>query len=94
MPANKKHLSSPVQRIAKITAGFIGGYMVTLAIHMFLIVWWDAGNAIMTLRFGGFILWAILMILAFLAKNGYKIWGIYLLTCIVFFALIYIKNNF
>ncbi|WP_434037517.1 hypothetical protein [Formosa sp. 4Alg 33] len=94
MPANKKHLSSPLQRVIKITAGFIGGYLVTEVFHMFLVVWWDVPNALITVRFAGFILWTALFIISFLAKNGLKIWGIYLLISLVFYALICYKQPF
>lgn len=94
MPANKKHLSSPFQRFAKITAGFIGGYIVTELLHIYLMLWWDMTNAIMTLRFAGFILWCALLITAILSKNGWKIWGIYLLISLVFIALSYLKQPF
>ena len=36
MPANKKYFSSPLQRFAKISAGFIGGYFVTVSFFMTL----------------------------------------------------------
>lgn len=94
MPANKKELSTPIQRFAKITAGFIGGYVLTQSFHMFLALWWDIPNAIMTLRCIGFILWCVLLILAFLAKNGWKVWAIYLILSLVFIGLIYYKQPF
>jgi len=94
MPANKKHLSSPLQRVTKITAGFIGGYLVTEVFHMFLVVYWDTPNALITVRYAGFILWAVLLIISFLAKNGLKIWGIYVLIGLVFCALIHFKQPF
>lgn len=92
MPANRKYLTkSPWQRFAKISAGFVGGYVVTQAFHMLLIQWWNPANALITLRFGGFALWVTLFILAFLAKNGWKIWGIYLLSTAIMAVLIYLN---
>lgn len=90
MPANQKYLSTPTQRFAKITAGLLGGYMVTMSLHLALAYWINHVNVIMTLRFGGFILWAGLLIVAFLVKNGWKIWGIYLLITLFFSVFIYI----
>ncbi|UGU15719.1 hypothetical protein LS482_18810 [Sinomicrobium kalidii] len=93
MPPNKKYLTrSPLQRFAKISAGFLGGYMVTETLYMALAVWLDTGNVLMTLRFGGAILWAALMILAFLARNGWIVWGIYLGISLLFTVLIYSGN--
>lgn len=91
MPANKKYLTASVsQRFAKITAGFLGGYMVTVTLHIALAYWVDHVNVLMTLRFMGFLLWCILFLLAFLVKNGWKIWGVYLLLTLVFSAGIYL----
>lgn len=91
MPANKKYLTkSPWQRLIKISAGFVGGYILTEAFHMALLQWWNTPNALITLRFFGFILWATLMIFAFMAKNGIKIWGVYLLATAVLALLIYL----
>lgn len=93
MPANKKHLTqSPWQRLAKITAGFVGGYTVTQTLGMVLMLWWDFTNALITLQFGGFILWSVLLILAFLSKSGFKILGIYLLLTALFSLVIYFNH--
>lgn len=92
MPANKKYLSSPFQRFLKISAGFVGGYMVMLSFHVMLTYLFDKKDVIITSAFTGYILWAILLLLAFLAKSGWKIWGYYLLISILF-ALPYIINH-
>lgn len=90
MPANKKYLTtSPWERIAKITAGFIGGYLVSVSFHLALAVWLDHVNVIITMTYNGFILWAVLMILAFLAKNPWKLWGLYLLLTAVFYLALH-----
>ncbi|MEQ9439336.1 MAG: hypothetical protein RIG62_09820 [Cyclobacteriaceae bacterium] len=94
MPAQKKYLSSPSQRFAKITAGLIGGYMVTVSLHLALAHWFNHVDVIMTLRFGGFILWVGLLIVAFLVKNGWKIWGLYLLITLVFSVIFYFSNTY
>lgn len=94
MPANPKYLSSNWQRFAKITAGFLGGYLVTVTFHMAIGFWIDRINVIITSTFTGFILWAILMVVAFLAKNGWKIWGIYLLLCLLFSFIMYLGNMY
>jgi hypothetical protein len=84
MPANPKYLSTKWQRFAKITAALIGGYALTISFHLLLASWFDHIIVIITMTFSAFIMWVALMIIAFLAKNGWKIWGIYLLftsTC-------------
>jgi hypothetical protein len=81
MPANKKYLTqSPWQRFAKISAAILGGLMVAVTFHMALASWLDHVSIIITSTFTAFIMWAILMVVAFLAKNGWKIWGLYLLV--------------
>ena len=92
MPANKKYLASPLQRTLKLSAGFIGGYVLTQAVHLLLAVYWNVPNALFTLSFAGFILWVVLLILAILSKNGWKIWGLYLLISLVLFIIINIKQ--
>ncbi len=88
MPANKKHLTaSALHRTAKITAGFIGGYFVTIALFTVLLNWVDTPGLLITLQFAGFILWCVLFLLAFIPKNGFKVCAIYLLIgllCILF----------
>lgn len=79
MPANKKYLTaSPWQRLLKVTAAFIGGYLLTMSLHLLLMIFVDKQTMIMTMKFSVYIVWCVLMILAFLARNGLKIWGIYL----------------
>lgn len=86
MPANKKHLeTSPLQRFLKLTAGCIGGFYLTITFHMFFMYFFEAKPVYTTMFFTGFILWAVLFILAFIAKNGYKIWAIYAVLTLLFY---------
>lgn len=94
MPANKKHLTtSPWQRMLKITAAFIGGYMVTMSLHLLLMTFLDKSAVFMTMKFSVYILWCVLMILAFLSTNGWKIWGIYLGLSLLFFLPYLLQLN-
>jgi hypothetical protein len=91
MPANPKYLTQSIwQRIAKISAAILGGYFVSVSFHLALASWISHVNIIITMAFSGFILWVVLMIVAFLAKNGWKIWGIYLLLTLLFCGIIYL----
>ena len=84
MPANKKHLTkSPFHRILKIVTGFAGGYVITELFFMILVKCINEPAGLVSLQFAGFILWACLMILAFIPKSGLKCLGIYLLSSIV-----------
>ena len=91
MPANPKYLTqSKWQRFVKITAALLGGYLVSISFHLALASWFYRANVIITMAYSGFIVWVILMILAFLAKSGLKIWSIYLLLTLIFSLLIYL----
>lgn len=86
MPANKKHLTaSPWQRFLKVTAAIIGGYMVTMSLHLLLMRLMDPSGVYMTARFSVYMLWCLLMVLAFLARNGWKIWAVYIGLSLIFF---------
>lgn len=90
MPANPKYLTqNKGQRFLKISAAILGGYLVSASLHLALATWFDKATIIITMGFSGFILWTALMVVAFLAKNGWKIWGIYLLLTLIFSLLIY-----
>ena len=91
MPAKKEYLTTSGQRALKISAGILGGYFFATAIHLFIAVIFPFRNEILlTAPFSFFILWVALMILAFLARNGWKIWGIYLIASVFFIGIVYI----
>ncbi|WP_394774347.1 hypothetical protein [Flavobacterium sp.] len=95
MRANPKYLTqSPWQRFAKITAAIIGGYLVSVTFHLALASWFNRANILMTMAFTGFILWVALMVIAFLAKSAWKIWGIYILLTLVFSLFIYLGQTY
>lgn len=87
MPANKKHLeTSIVQRILKITAGFIGGFILSTCIHLFLMYFFSPETVFTTLGVTQYLLWAILFVLAFLFDQGLKVWAIYLGLSLLFYV--------
>jgi hypothetical protein len=93
MPANKKYLSTKGQRALKITAGFVGGYILANLLHIVVGVFLDdKAPLIMTASYSIFLFWVGFMILAFLAKNGWKIWGIYLLGSSCCYFIIHFAN--
>ncbi len=95
MPANPKYLTqSKWQRFLKITAAILGGYFVSVTFHLALASWFDRANVLITMAFTGFILWVGLMVVAFLAKSGWKIWGIYLLLTVLFCGIIYLGQTY
>ncbi|MEZ0129630.1 hypothetical protein AB9T88_07655 [Flavobacterium sp. LBUM151] len=95
MPANPKYLTqSKWQRFAKITAAILGGYFVSVTFHLALASWYNRASVLITMAFSGFILWVALMVVAFLAKSGWKIWGIYLLLTLAFSLFIYLGQTY
>jgi hypothetical protein len=94
MPANPKYLTqSKWQRFLKITAAILGGYFVSVSFHLALASWLNRANVLITMAYSGFIVWVALMVIAFLAKNGWKIWGIYLLLTLIFCGIIYFDQT-
>lgn len=93
MPANKKHLTPTfLHRFSRITAGFVGGYLVTVSFFLALSFYLEKVSVLFTLVYGGFLIWVSLMILAFIAKSGWKIWGFYLLLTLFFSAIVYLNQ--
>ena len=93
MPANKKYLSSSRQRALKITAGILGGLIITILFHnAFASLLEEKGWLIITSAYSSFLVWILLMVIAFMSKNGWKIWGIYLSLIILFSITIYFNK--
>jgi hypothetical protein len=85
MPAKKKYLTrSPWLRLSKILAGALGGYAVMFSFHLLLTQFFPRENVIATAFFTGYILWAILLLVAFLARNVWKVWFAYLALTLLF----------
>ena len=63
--------------MSRILAGVVGGYTVMFSFHMLLAIIFPKENVIATSFFTGYILWAILLLTAFLVKNVWKVWGVY-----------------
>lgn len=95
MPANPKYLNPSFwPRFTKISAAIIGSYLVTVSFHLALASWFNRADVIITMAFSGFIVWAVLMVVTFLAKSGLKIWGLYLLLTLIFSGLIYAGQHY
>lgn len=93
MPANPKHLSSPGQRALKITAGVLGGLILTILTHNALgVLLKEKGWLVITSAYSSFLLWVTLLIIAFLSKNGWKTWAIYLVFICFFGIIIYLNK--
>ena len=91
MPAKKEHLSTSGQRALKIAAGLIGGYFLAISLQMMIGVLIPfRTEVILTGAFSVFMLWVFFMIVAFLVRNGWLIWGIYLLSTGICGAVIYL----
>lgn len=86
MPANKKHLeSSIIQRILKITAGFIGGFILSTCFHLFWMYFFSPETVYTTMYVTQYLLWATLFVIAFLFDQGLKVWVIYLSLSLLFY---------
>lgn len=89
MPANPKYLSSARGRIAKISAGILGGFLVTTAIHMTIGSYMnDKTYLVMTAIWSSWILWMGCLLLAFALRRPWISWSIFLgtvLLCVLLF---------
>lgn len=91
MPAKKEYLTTSGQRALKVSAGVLGGYFLSTCLHLALAVllpWRD--EILLSSTFTFFLCWVGCMIGAFLARNGWKIWGIYVASCLVLSGIIYL----
>jgi hypothetical protein len=94
MPANKKYLTkSPWLRLSKILAGSVGGYAVMMSLHLFFTAFLPKENVIITAYFTGYILWAFLLLYAFIATNVWRVWALYILLTVVFALPYLLKFN-
>jgi hypothetical protein len=85
MPAKKKYLTkSGWLRTSKILAGAVGGYTVMFSLHLLLCRVFSREDVIVTSFFTGYILWAFLLLWAFVARNVWIVWLTYAGLTLVF----------
>lgn len=90
MPANKKYLTkSPWLRLSKILAGAVGGFAVMFSLSIFLTLFFSRDEVVVSSFIFGYVLWAFLLLWAFVAENVWKVWLVYL-GVTVLFSCIYI----
>lgn len=65
---------------------------MTISFFLMLTSFFDTSKVLMTGLFSGFIIWAILLLLAFLTKSGWKIWLVYL-SLTLLFSLPYLLHS-
>jgi hypothetical protein len=95
MPANSKYLNqSPWQQFAKISAGLIGGYIISALLHMCLVLWLPNPKEVLTTSiYTIFIVWGALLVVPYLFKNGWKVWILYLIISIILYVIYYFGNQ-
>lgn len=95
MPANTKYLTtSSWQQFAKITAGIIGGYIISALFHMSLALWLpNPKEVLITSIYTHYIVWTALLIVPYLFKNGWKAWGVYIVVAILLYIAFYFGNQ-
>ncbi len=87
MPANKKYLSNPWQRFIKITAGIFAGYGLMLSFHLMLTVLIPKKYIVVSAGISGYLIWAVLLLIALLSVKGWKIWIIYSVLSLIFYGV-------
>lgn len=92
MPANKKYLTkSPWLRLSKIVTGAVGGYSVALSFHLLLCDIFPQKEVIITSFITAYILWALLLLYAFIAKHIWKTGLLYIGLTLLFLLPTLIK---
>lgn len=85
MPANPKYLTqSPWLRLVKIVVGFGGGYAVMLSLHLLLMRVFPPQNVAATAFITGYVLWALLLLWAFVARSVWRVGALYLSLTLLF----------
>lgn len=93
MPANRKYLTkSPWLRLGKILMGTVGGYVVMISFHLCLTYIWPKENVIATAFFTGYVLWAVLLLWAFLEPKFWRLCITYVVLALLF-MLPYLLNQ-
>lgn len=91
MPANKKYLTkSPWIKLSKLLAGALGGYLVTISFHAALTRVFPKDYVMVTSFITGYLLWATLLLVAFLIPKAWKTWAIYVVLIGVFSGIYFI----
>lgn len=91
MPAQTRYLSSRGQRALKITAAILGGYLVSASFHLMLGALPFGREVVVVLSgISFFMVWTGLMVMGFLVRNGWKLWGIYLVLTLIFAGVTWI----
>lgn len=95
MPANSKYLTkSPWQKFAKLSAGIIGGYFIDALLHMNIALLLPVHHEVLvTTIVTFFIVWCALLILPYLFKNGWKVWGVYGISILLLLVSYYFNNQ-
>lgn len=95
MPANPKYLTqSKWQKFAKLSAGILGGYLISALLHMvFILLLPFHKEALVSSTFSLFIVWVVLLIIPYLFKNGWKVWGLYVVAILFLSVLFYFVNQ-
>ncbi|PQJ21903.1 hypothetical protein [Tenacibaculum sp. SG-28] len=95
MPANSKYLTkSPWQKFAKLSAGIIGGYFIDALLHMNIALLIPKHHEVLVTTIVTFyIVWCALLIIPYLFKNGWKVWGLYGLSILLLLVSYYFNNQ-
>lgn len=93
MPANKIYLNhNKTQRIVKLTAAFLGSFLVTVSSMLAIAAWVSRPKIVfMTYNYALIIIWCSLMLLAFLFKQPWKCWLLYGLLTLIFVVAFLIR---
>jgi hypothetical protein len=91
MPAKKEYIPTPLPALAKLAAALVGGYCISVSLHVLIAILTKQRETVMfSATFTLFLVWAVVMVLTFLARTAWKIWTLYICLTLLFAALIYV----
>lgn len=95
MPANPKYLTAHKgHRYAKVSAGILGGMLITVGTMLSIAVWFDdPKNVFISFVYLMYLEWCALILVAFLFKSGIKCWTWYGSAIFVLAAIYLLGRN-
>jgi hypothetical protein len=91
LPAKKKHLSSGRERVSKVFAAILGSYLAAMSIHLAAIkLSSDESFFLITAAYSSFLVWVVLMIIAFLFKKSVYSWALFIGVTLVGLIVVFV----
>lgn len=92
MPANPKYLSTPLQRVSKITLATLGGFLFVVLIQMAIGKLLKDNTPLLLLSiWTTWIAWVTCMVIVFMVKKTWILWIVFIVVALVCSSIIYLN---